>query len=369
MGKSEGFLTPKAISKRIKAKGLQRLRWYCQLCQKQCRDENGFKCHTESESHQRMMLLFADAPGRFVGQYSTEFRNAFLDVLKHRFGTKKVHANVVYQEYIKDRDHVHMNSTRWATLTGFVAYLGREGYCEVEETEQGLFIRYIDKQAAERFQRAREIEKDRLREEQRQEQIIKKQREEALKREAHKTDSNKPSPENLYYRPTEKKISLCLKATPARMNEECFGEKLSPTTQYLDENNFQEGTKEQSEAYKQSNWLEENLVVRVKNTELENGYYFKRKGVIKEVFDLFIADVEILQLGDLVRLDQEDLEPVVPQPGGQVRVILGENKGTNATILSLDMEKKTACLKPETDLESRLVLNDVPLQYICKRAQ
>lgn len=40
-GKSGGFLTPKAIANRIKAKGLQKLRWYCQMCQKQCRDEVG----------------------------------------------------------------------------------------------------------------------------------------------------------------------------------------------------------------------------------------------------------------------------------------------------------------------------------------
>lgn len=40
MGKEKaGPLTPKAISNRIKAKGLQKLRWYCQMCQKQCRDE------------------------------------------------------------------------------------------------------------------------------------------------------------------------------------------------------------------------------------------------------------------------------------------------------------------------------------------
>ena len=40
MGKEKaGFLTPKAISNRIKAKGLQKLRWYCEMCQKQCRDE------------------------------------------------------------------------------------------------------------------------------------------------------------------------------------------------------------------------------------------------------------------------------------------------------------------------------------------
>lgn len=43
MGKSD-FLTPKAIANRIKSKGLQKLRWYCQMCQKQCRDEVSPPC-------------------------------------------------------------------------------------------------------------------------------------------------------------------------------------------------------------------------------------------------------------------------------------------------------------------------------------
>ena len=51
------FFSPKAISNRIKAKGLQKLRWYCEMCQKQCRDENGFKCHQTSDSHLRQMLI------------------------------------------------------------------------------------------------------------------------------------------------------------------------------------------------------------------------------------------------------------------------------------------------------------------------
>ena len=50
MGKEKaGFLTPKAIANRIKAKGLQKLRWYCQMCQKQCRDEVLF-CFSMLES-------------------------------------------------------------------------------------------------------------------------------------------------------------------------------------------------------------------------------------------------------------------------------------------------------------------------------
>ena len=31
----------KALSNKMKSKGLQKLKWYCQLCEKQCRDENG----------------------------------------------------------------------------------------------------------------------------------------------------------------------------------------------------------------------------------------------------------------------------------------------------------------------------------------
>ncbi len=56
-----------------------------------------------------------------------EFYETFIELLRRRFGTKRVQANNVYQEYISDRDHVHMNSTQWETLTDFVKWLGREG--------------------------------------------------------------------------------------------------------------------------------------------------------------------------------------------------------------------------------------------------
>lgn len=42
-------------------------------------------------------------------------------------GTKRVHNNIVYNEYISYREHVHMNSTQWETLTDFTKWLGREG--------------------------------------------------------------------------------------------------------------------------------------------------------------------------------------------------------------------------------------------------
>jgi len=61
-----------------------------------------------------------------------------------RFGTKRVFANRVYQEYIGDKGHLHMNATRWVTLTEFVKHLGRSGIAKVDETEKGWFIAWID---------------------------------------------------------------------------------------------------------------------------------------------------------------------------------------------------------------------------------
>ncbi|TPX56457.1 hypothetical protein PhCBS80983_g04523 [Powellomyces hirtus] len=141
----EGFLTAKAIGNRIKSKGLQKLRWYCQMCEKQCRDENGFKCHCSSEAHLRQMALFSESSSKYLTSYSTEFLTEFMKLLSRRYGSRRVHANLVYQEYISDKQHLHMNATHWASLTEFCKHLGKEGLCEVEETEKGWFIKWIDR--------------------------------------------------------------------------------------------------------------------------------------------------------------------------------------------------------------------------------
>ena len=108
-GGGGGNMTAKAISNRIKAKGLQKLKWYCQMCQKQCRDENGMKCHMLSESHLRQMRLFAENPATIVSEFSTTFKKGFLEQLNRFHGTKKILANRVYNEYIQDKHHIHMN--------------------------------------------------------------------------------------------------------------------------------------------------------------------------------------------------------------------------------------------------------------------
>ena len=138
MGKHEVGST-KYIANKIKAKGLQKLRYYCQMCQKQCRDENGFKCHTMSESHHRQLLLFADNQRKYMDEFSREFSDGYLNLLRRQFGTRRTPANRVYQEYIADRGHIHMNATIWLSLTAYVKWLGKTGKCVVDETEQGMY--------------------------------------------------------------------------------------------------------------------------------------------------------------------------------------------------------------------------------------
>ncbi|KAF9959691.1 hypothetical protein BGZ72_009047 [Mortierella alpina] len=140
----DGFLTAKAIANRIKSKGLQKLRWYCQICEKQCRDENGFKCHCASESHQRKILLVAESPEKYVNDYSAEFQRDFMKLLSTRYGTRRVNANLVYQEFISDRTHLHMNATKWASLSEFTMHLGKEGLAIVDETPKGWFMQWVD---------------------------------------------------------------------------------------------------------------------------------------------------------------------------------------------------------------------------------
>lgn len=144
MGKHEP-MTAKAIANKIKAKGLQKIKYYCEMCKKQCRDDNGFKCHIMSESHQRQALVVSENPEQFVNEFSKQFLEGFMYILKTRYRTKRVLANSVFQEYIKDREHIHLNGTRWTSLTEFANDLGKNGLVTVDESERGVMVTYIDK--------------------------------------------------------------------------------------------------------------------------------------------------------------------------------------------------------------------------------
>ncbi|KAK9449134.1 domain of Kin17 curved DNA-binding protein-domain-containing protein [Limtongia smithiae] len=183
--------TPKYIANKMKAKGLQRLRWYCQVCEKQCRDENGFRCHTQSESHVRQMLLIGENPQRKIAEYTANFVRDFVSLLKSSHGEKPINANRFYQEYIMDRNHVHMNATRFTSLSEFVKYLGEQNMCFVApdpEKEGGMLISYVDSspEAVKRRQDAARREKADVDDIGREEKVLAQQVKRAQKESAAK---------------------------------------------------------------------------------------------------------------------------------------------------------------------------------------
>ncbi|CAD7956771.1 unnamed protein product [Amoebophrya sp. A25] len=166
----------KWLGNQMKSKGLQKLRFYCQMCQKQCRDENGFKCHQTSEVHLRNMSLFMDNPTDFIDQFSAEFEKDFMVLMSTRYcKVSNIKANTVYMDFIRDRDHQHMNSTIWATLGNFVEYLVRTGQVLGERDNQGKWlITYIDKERDERDAAKAKQEKRKLTEAEKEERHLAK---------------------------------------------------------------------------------------------------------------------------------------------------------------------------------------------------
>lgn len=350
MGRAE-VGTPKYLANKMKAKGLQKLRWYCQMCEKQCRDENGFKCHTMSESHQRQLLLFADSPGKFLHNFSQEFSDGYMELLRRRFGTKRVNANKVYQEYIAAKDHVHMNATRWLTLSDYVKWLGRTGQAIADETEKGWFVTYIDRspEAMEAQNRAEKKEKMEKDDQERMTEFIEKQIEKAKQEksgsvtaEDDETDKytelrrDEETPLKLDIRLEKKfnpaktlgKSALLLKRPKEEKTDEIsnsdedeekiFKKPKVPKSESRGSNNSKEkervGSSALDEIIKQEEWekertnrkdywLHEGIVVKFVDKSLGEKFY-KQKAVVQEVIEKYCCKVKFIETGEKVKVDQ-----------------------------------------------------------------
>ncbi|XP_030629358.1 DNA/RNA-binding protein KIN17 [Chanos chanos] len=385
MGKAD-FLSPKAISNRIKAKGLQKLRWYCQMCQKQCRDENGFKCHCMSESHQRQLLLASEDPNQFMDFFSEEFKNDFLELIRRRFGTKRVHNNIVYNEYISNREHIHMNSTQWETLTDFTKWLGKEGLCKVDETPKGWYIQYIDRDP-ETIRRQEELEKKKkqdLDDEERSAKFI----EEQVRRGREGKEPEEPVYTELKRENEEEKVTFNLgsgslastsKVSPALGTSAL---KLAASTKRKEPSHSTDSREkkkksaldeimEMEEQKKKSvhtgHWLQPDIVVKVITKKLGEKYY-KKKAVVREVQDKYTAVVKIIDTGDKLKLDQAHLETVIPAPGKHVLILNGPYRDTEAILDSIDEKKFSATLILDSGRLKGKRVDGIPYEDFSKRA-
>ncbi|XP_028810907.1 DNA/RNA-binding protein KIN17 [Denticeps clupeoides] len=381
MGKAD-FLSPKAIGNRIKAKGLQKLRWYCQMCQKQCRDENGFKCHCMSESHQRQLLLASENPNRFMDYFSEEFKSDFLELLRRRFGTKRVHNNIVYNEYISHREHVHMNSTQWETLTDFTKWLGREGFCKVDETPKGWYMQYIDRDP-ETIRRQEELERKKKQDLDDEERSAKFIEEQVRRGRAGKEPEEDPVYTELKRENEEEKVLFNMgaiagpsKAAPSLGPSALKSVKRKESSHSADSKDKKkksaleeiiEMEEQKRKSVKLDHWLHPDIVVKVITKKLGEKYY-KKKAVIKEVRDKYTAIVRLIDSGDKLKLDQSHLETVIPAPGKRILIVNGSYRNTEAVLEGINEKTFSATLLLDSGHMKGKKIEGIPYEDFSKLA-
>ncbi|KAI5701643.1 hypothetical protein M8J76_015614 [Diaphorina citri] len=392
MGKHE-VGTPKYIANKMKAKGLQKLRWYCQMCQKQCRDENGFKCHTSSEAHQRQLLLFAENADQYLDEFSREFEEGYLELLRRQFSTRRVFANKVYQDYIADREHVHMNATQWETLTEFVKHLGKSGKCVVDETEKGWFVTYIDRDPETIAFQQKMAKKEKMEQDDNERNMEFLERQIALGKEKAAQNAQQQDPvSNELIRNEDEKLSLKLEtfkkpssssislkkvnldkdvseSGPSSSSKKFSGEKRKLTALEQIKLEEEEAKKKRIDQERQNSgeesWLHKNIIVKIVTKNLGEKFY-KKKGTVEKVIDKYAAIVSLLDSKHKIKLDQEHLETVIPNLGRQVLILCGKYKGEKAILKDINIDDCNANVELIDPHYDNKVVRNIDYSHICK---
>ncbi|CAI5480680.1 unnamed protein product [Closterium sp. Yama58-4] len=394
------------------------------------------------------MQVFGMNPERFVGGYSEEFEKTFMEHIRRSHRFSRVAATVAYNEYIADRHHIHMNSTKWLTLTEFVKHLGREGLCKVEDTPKGWFISYIDREPETLFKEGQKKKRERaeLVGEERHEKEIQEQIERARSKQQQPEESAEkavdPEKKVLQRDPnTGEKIAFAFgglggggggsgssgaqKAggsqkpggssaaaagagaggvgggglqVESKTGAPVFGVEdddadgagdgfsVGKKAKRGGENEDKTGSKsgagkaaggtlaalmeEQERAKEKANrkdyWLTEGIVVKIMSKVLKEKGYYKQKGVVLRVIDRYVGEIKTLEEGHVVRVDQEELETVLPQIGGVVRIVNGAYRGSLAKLVGVDTEKFCAKVEIQKGAFDGRVISRIDYEDICK---
>ena len=71
---------------------------------------------------------------------------------------------------------------------------------------------------------------------------------------------------------------------------------------------------------------------------------------------------------DLLQLDQEDVETVIPAAGGRVRLVNGRARGEAATLVAIDEEKFCVSVRIEDGPLAGTLVEGVEYEDVCKLA-
>ena len=87
--------------------------------------------------------------------------------------------------------------------------------------------------------------------------------------------------------------------------------------------------------------------------------YHKHKAVVEAVVSQYVAEVSMLDSGDVLRIDQAQLETVLPSLGGAVLVLAGRHARSRAVMVGVDTSRFQAQVRLDDGGELWLDYEDV----------
>jgi len=120
--------------------------------------------------------------------------------------------------------------------------------------------------------------------------------------------------------------------------------------------------KEQPAEPERDDWLFAGLIVKVLNKSLKGGKYYKKKGKVTKITDTYLADVTMQESSDAIKIDQEELETVIPAIDKEVLVVKGRHRGRTGVLTALDVDAFSVTVKLDHNREEV----QLPYESVCK---
>ena len=117
-------------------------KYFCKICKRQCNDKDGFICHLNSNWHKKNNEIYMKNPEAYIEKDSNELKYGFLDVLKRKDDNNYYSLKQLYSEYIRIRDNIGLNSTKWDNLKEFAKDLENEKLVVLNEKNGEIFLKF-----------------------------------------------------------------------------------------------------------------------------------------------------------------------------------------------------------------------------------
>ena len=105
-------------------------------------------------------------------------------------------------------------------------------------------------------------------------------------------------------------------------------------------------------------WIHKGIIVKILNKKLGEKFY-KQKGFVEST-DGFVAVVQVLQNRKRAKIDQGDLETVIPSAGREIVILVGGHRGKVGKLVGIESDKFEATI----ELDGKRI--SLPYEHVSK---